>query len=29
MPNDGDPPDLLLEWVPDEVTRKRIGFPSP
>ena len=24
MPNDGDLLDLLLDWVPDEATRKRI-----
>jgi 2-pyrone-4,6-dicarboxylate lactonase len=38
MPNDGDLLDLLLDWVPDEATRKRIlvdnacalyGFPLP
>jgi 2-pyrone-4,6-dicarboxylate lactonase len=37
-PNDGDLLDLMLEWVPDAATRKRIlvdnactlyGFPPP
>jgi len=38
MPNDGDLVDLIPEWIPDEMTRKRIlvdnpcalyGFPKP
>jgi predicted TIM-barrel fold metal-dependent hydrolase len=29
MPDDGDLVDLLLEWVPDEATRKRILVDNP
>jgi predicted TIM-barrel fold metal-dependent hydrolase len=29
MPNDGDLLDLLLEWVPDSATRKRILVDNP
>jgi 2-pyrone-4,6-dicarboxylate lactonase len=29
MPNDGDLLDLLLDWVPDEATRKRILVDNP
>lgn len=29
MPNDGDLADLLLEWVPDETTRKKILSDNP
>jgi predicted TIM-barrel fold metal-dependent hydrolase len=29
MPNDGDLLDLLLEWAPDESTRKKILVDNP
>ena len=29
MPDDGDLVDLLLDWVPDEATRKRILVDNP
>ena len=29
MPNDGDLADLLLDWIPDEATRKRVLVDNP
>ncbi len=29
MPNDGDLPDLLLDWAPDATARQRIPVDNP
>jgi predicted TIM-barrel fold metal-dependent hydrolase len=29
MPNDADLLDLMLDWVPDEMTRRRIFVDNP
>jgi predicted TIM-barrel fold metal-dependent hydrolase len=29
MPNDGDLADMLLDWIPDEATRRRVLTDNP